>query len=68
MVTDSLTRLQKLEVSGPTTKKGRLQQDKGFIGKRKTKEKCTRIQIRRLGEECQVHPLEGKERRVVHLA
>ena len=33
-----------VEVRGPTTKR-RQQQDKVFIGKRKTKEKCTRIQI-----------------------
>jgi len=58
-----------VEVSGPTTKR-RQEQDKVFIGNKKTKQKknVRGYRLRCVGEERQVHPLEGKERGMVHLA
>ena len=52
-----------VEVSGPTTKE-RQQQDKVFIGNKKTKQKknVRGYRLRRVGEEHEIHPLEGKER------
>ena len=58
-----------VEVSGPTTK-GRQHQDKVFIGNKKNKQKkdVRGYRLRRVGEEREIHPLEGKERGMVHLA
>jgi len=58
-----------VEVSGPTTKR-RQQQDKVFIGnkKKKRKKNVRGYRLRRVGEEREIHPLEGIERGMVHLA
>jgi len=51
-----------VEVSGLTTKR-RKQQDKVFISNTKKQKKNVRgYRLRRIGEEREIHPLEGKER------
>ena len=58
-----------VEVSGPTTILRQHQDKTRFLSvKEKQKKNVRGYRLRRLGEERQVHPLEGKERRVVHLA
>jgi len=56
----------KVEVSGPTTKRRQ-----GFlsVSRKKTIKKNVRgYRLQRIGEKHEVHPLEGKERGMVHLS